>query len=112
MNPNLASLQSTADLRTLLRQYENPKTPIQGLILRGIESEITERGEREPLLEIIARLEEENEKLTEEIDDTPSNSYLNELEDNIKSMKGVMRQAMAGIGREHPMYGVLEDALP
>lgn len=40
MNQNLASLMSTAELRQLERQYANPKTPIQGLILRGIQSEL------------------------------------------------------------------------
>lgn len=40
MNPNLAKMQSAHELRSLMGCYQNPKTVIQGLILRGIQAEL------------------------------------------------------------------------
>lgn len=89
INSNLASFISTAALRQLERKYADPKTPIQGLVLLGIQTQLDANNGRHSKDAIIDAKEETIESMAAEIEDLEkqaeqAKSEIEELEKNQK----------------------------
>lgn len=95
INTNSSSMLSTAALLGLQREYENPTNHIEGLILKGIETQLAENGGRETSTESIGRLEAQCEEFEEELKNKTDNDEAAGLESEIEEMERKIRRAVA-----------------